>query len=105
MSFLASPWKLWGSDRIEDKRTVLKLAFSERLAYERGKGFRTPKTTMPFNMLGGLHMQNCEMADNEVVTSNSVFEILEEWEKHLKSVSYQVDDFAVDELPAEEPQP
>ena len=28
--FLASPWNLWSSDRIEDKRTVLKLAFADR---------------------------------------------------------------------------
>ncbi len=63
MSFLASPWNLWASERIEDKRTVLKLAFSERLAYNRKTGFRTPKTSMPFNMLGGNQMQLCEMAD------------------------------------------
>jgi hypothetical protein len=31
--FLASPYQLWTSDRIEDKRTVLKLAFADRLAY------------------------------------------------------------------------
>lgn len=63
MNFLASPWKLWESDRIEDKRTVLKLAFSERLAYCRKTGFRTPKTSMPFNMLGGNHLPMCEMAE------------------------------------------
>ncbi|MDJ1007688.1 MAG: recombinase family protein [Paracoccaceae bacterium] len=63
MRFLASPWNLWTSPRIEDKRTVLKLAFSERLAYSRKTGFRTPKTTMPFNVLGGNHMQMCEVAE------------------------------------------
>ena len=63
MQFLASPWKLWASDRIEDKRTVLKLTFSERLAYSRENGFRTPKTAMPFNMLGRNTMPMCEMAE------------------------------------------
>lgn len=29
--FLSNPWKLWNSDRIELKRTVLKLAFADRL--------------------------------------------------------------------------
>ncbi len=65
MQFLANPWKLWASDRIEDKRTVLKLAFSERLAYCRNSGFRTPKTAMPFNTLGGNQMQLCEMAERQ----------------------------------------
>ena len=62
MGFLANPWKLWESDRIEDKRTVLKLAFSDRHAYQRGEGFRTPKTSLPFKMLGGNPMPMCEMA-------------------------------------------
>ena len=62
LAFLSNPWKLWASERLDDKRTVLKLAFSERLAYHRESGFRTAKTTLPFNMLGGHNMQNCEMA-------------------------------------------
>jgi site-specific DNA recombinase len=40
--FLASPWQLWTSDRIEDKRTVLKLAFADRLTHTEEQGFRTP---------------------------------------------------------------
>ncbi|WP_299843956.1 hypothetical protein [uncultured Roseovarius sp.] len=43
MSFLAIPWKLRESDRLEDKRAVLKLTFAERLAYCRKTGFRTPE--------------------------------------------------------------
>ena len=43
MGFLANPWKLWSSPKLEDKRTVLKLTFPDRLAYQRGQGFRTPK--------------------------------------------------------------
>ncbi|MFM1816343.1 MAG: hypothetical protein RLZ98_3038, partial [Pseudomonadota bacterium] len=61
-SFLANPWKLWASDRLEDKRTVLKLAFGERLAYDRNEGLRTPKTTLPFKVLGDICMEKCEMA-------------------------------------------
>ncbi|MEM1009765.1 MAG: hypothetical protein AAGJ35_12250, partial [Myxococcota bacterium] len=44
LQFLANPQKLWASDRLEGKRTVLKLAFDERLAYCRQQGLRTPKT-------------------------------------------------------------
>ena len=40
-SFIATPWKLWASERFEDKRTVLKLAFTRPLAYVRNEGFRT----------------------------------------------------------------
>ena len=62
LGFLSNPWKLWASPRLEDKRTVLKLAFSERLAYSRKSGLRTPKTTLPFKVLGGFSMSESEMA-------------------------------------------
>jgi len=52
MTFLSSPYKLWDSTRLEDKRTVLKLTFAKRLVYCRNEGFRTPKTTLPFKALG-----------------------------------------------------
>lgn len=60
--FLASPWKLWVSDRLEDKRTVLKLAFADRLAYVRNEGFRTPSFSLPFKALGNFEGQEFEMA-------------------------------------------
>jgi hypothetical protein len=40
--FLASPWQLWTADRIEDKRTVYKLAFADRLTHTEKQGFRIP---------------------------------------------------------------
>jgi site-specific DNA recombinase len=58
--FLANPWKLWASDRLEDKRTVLKLAFSERLAFDRKTGLRTPQVSEPFRFLRNFS-QKCEM--------------------------------------------
>lgn len=61
MDFLASPWKLWESDRLEDKRTVLKLAFAERLTYRRGEGFRTPEISMPFKVLDSFNLPKEEM--------------------------------------------
>ncbi len=51
MEFLAKPHKLRHSERLEDKRAVLKLTFSDRLAYVRNEGFRTAKTTLPFKVL------------------------------------------------------
>ena len=51
LAFLSSPWKLWESGQLNLRRTVLRLAFSERIAYDRKTGFRTPKTTLPFKVL------------------------------------------------------
>lgn len=38
LAFIANPYKLWTSGDLEHKRTVAKLAFSERIVYQRGKG-------------------------------------------------------------------
>ena len=65
LQFLVNPWKLWASDRLEDKRTVLKLTFDERLAYCRNQGLRTQKTTIPFNVLGDINMGKCHMAERQ----------------------------------------
>ena len=53
MGFLANPWNLWKSDRMEDKRTVLKLAFEGNLIYCRKEGLRNPELSMPFKALDG----------------------------------------------------
>ncbi len=52
VTFLANPWKLWKSEKVEDRRAVLKLAFADRLPYVRGEGYRTAKISMPFRLLG-----------------------------------------------------
>ena len=59
--FLANPCKLWGSERIEDRRAVLKLCFEGRLPYMRGEGYRTAKISMPFRLLGDANMLKKEM--------------------------------------------
>ncbi|MEM8760639.1 MAG: recombinase zinc beta ribbon domain-containing protein, partial [Pseudomonadota bacterium] len=60
--FLSSPWKIWESDGLAAKRTVLKLAFEDRLPYCRKTGLRTPKTTLAFKVLAGNGRTECEMA-------------------------------------------
>lgn len=50
-AFLANPWKLWASERLEDRVTTLRMVFSEPLAYCRKEGLRTAKTTFPFKAL------------------------------------------------------
>jgi two-component system, OmpR family, response regulator len=54
--FLSSPCNIWKSDRIEDRRAVLKLAFADRLPYVRGEGYRTAKISMLFKLLGDVQM-------------------------------------------------
>jgi site-specific DNA recombinase len=51
ITFLANPWKLWNSERIEYKRAVLKLAFNTNLQYVRNQGFRTAELSLPFMAL------------------------------------------------------
>ncbi len=51
IAFLGNPQKLWHSERLEDKRTALKLTFEDRLVYQRNRGFRTPKTSIVFKVL------------------------------------------------------
>ena len=53
MLFLANPCKIWENGGLEYKRMVLRLVFADNLAYTRGIGYRTPKTTIPFKVLEG----------------------------------------------------
>ncbi|MEM8597602.1 MAG: recombinase family protein [Pseudomonadota bacterium] len=53
LSFLANPLKLWHSERPEDRRIVLRLAFGDRLSYCRHEGYSNPNLTFPFKALGG----------------------------------------------------
>ena len=86
MSFLANPWKLWDSGNLILRKTMLRMVFDERLASCRKEGFRTPKTTIPFKVLGDIRMGKCEMAGLTGENSNSIFETLEEWNAYLKAV-------------------
>jgi hypothetical protein len=51
LDFLGNPQKLWDSERLEDERVVLKLAFVDQLAYVRNEGFRTAVLALPFKVL------------------------------------------------------
>ena len=53
-AFLANPCKLWLSDRLADKRMVLRLAFAGRLPYHRIEGFQTAIPALPFRLLAGI---------------------------------------------------
>ncbi len=62
MAFLANPWKLWASGRLEHRRTVLKLAFADKPTFTRSGGLRTPAIALPFSLLRRLERPNLEMA-------------------------------------------
>ena len=61
LTFLANPWKIWNSGKFTLQRTVLRLAFSERISYCRKTGYRTPKTTLPFKVLEGFYKGDSEL--------------------------------------------
>ena len=53
LKFLANPYKLWETGDITLRRTVLRLAFTDRISYHRNKGPRTSKTALIFKALRG----------------------------------------------------
>lgn len=61
MRFLSNPLNLWRSSRLEDKRAVLKLTFSDQLSYHRDEGFRTANLSLPFKVLGNVLCSKNEM--------------------------------------------
>ncbi|VAW75400.1 hypothetical protein MNBD_GAMMA13-702 [hydrothermal vent metagenome] len=65
LAFLANPYNLWASGRLEDQRAVLKLAFADRLSYARNEGFRTANLALPFKALAGFEGGDIEMARPE----------------------------------------
>ena len=51
LTFLANPWKLWETGNIALRRTVLRLAFVDRIEYCRKQGPRNPQIALSFKAL------------------------------------------------------
>lgn len=51
LTFLANPYKLWETGHTALRRLVLKLAFADRIQYDRNQGPRTPEIALPFKAL------------------------------------------------------
>ena len=49
--FLSNPVKLWRSEEIRHKKTVLKLTFARQLSYTKKDGFRTVYPSLPFELI------------------------------------------------------
>jgi DNA invertase Pin-like site-specific DNA recombinase len=67
MQFLSNPQGIWENGNIQMRRLVLKLTFTERMAYDREKGFLNPKKAFPFRILEEPTMQKLQVVGPEVV--------------------------------------
>ena len=54
LEFVRDPKVLWNSNKLEDKRAVLKLAFTSKLRYRRNQGYRTAEIAKPFRLFNAL---------------------------------------------------
>ena len=72
MEFLANPSKLWASERLEDKRLVLRLAFSDKLPYLKNEGYRTAKTTLPFKVLAAISPGKYDLVELRGLAANTL---------------------------------
>ena len=61
--FLANPSILLEKGSLEQRRLLARLAFPNRLTYDRETGYRTPEIALPFKHLGGNQVQNCKMVE------------------------------------------
>lgn len=73
LAFLANPWSLWASGRLEDRRMVLKLAFAKPLRYTRDSGLRTAELSLPFKMLQGQNLADGNWRAGQNRTANTYF--------------------------------
>ena len=61
LKFLANPWNLWETGRLEDRRAMLKLVFGGNIVFDRFEGFQTPEISLPFKALGAISGAEKEM--------------------------------------------
>jgi len=92
LDFIASPCQFWQSERLEDKRALLKLAFSDSLVYTRNEGLKTPSVSLPFKVLESFREGKSVMArpardsSNPFSEPSHLFDTLEYWAKILKAL-------------------
>lgn len=72
--FIRNPYSLWLSEDLEDKRMVLKLAFAQRLAYDKKTGFRTAEKSLPFTVLGNISTQESVLVEGEGFEPSNSYE-------------------------------
>ena len=90
--FLSNPWNIWEKGDLTLGLLVLRLGFAEPNSYGPDKGVRAPKTTLSFNMLAGICGENEAMAHLGGESSNTLFDILAQWNQVLKSIDLPAND-------------
>ena len=63
IEFLGNPQKLWDSNNIEHRRMLLRMAFADKITYDRNQGFRTAAMSQPFLALEDFKHGKYEMVD------------------------------------------
>jgi len=63
---------------------LLRMAFGDKIIYDRHSGFRTAVFSQPFMLLADLREGNYEMVELSGEVSNRLFEVLENWVQNLK---------------------
>lgn len=61
LRFLSRPWDIYKNGSHAVRQTVLRLAFSHPLSFTPEGVYGTPKTALPFKVLGGFSSKKCEM--------------------------------------------
>ena len=59
--FLSNPQKIWLDGEFEQKRMLLRMAFTDKLTYIRNQGFRTAAIALPFSLMREIANDNSEM--------------------------------------------
>ena len=54
IEFLSNPWNIWRSGDINYRRLVLRMAFAERIPYDRKTGSLNTKKALPFSVLDSI---------------------------------------------------
>ena len=90
-SFLENPQKLWVSGDLIAQKTVLKLAFDEKLRYRKNEGYRTVLTSRPFRFFRLLSADNSIMVrpNGDISNFSDVHEVINtmvEWSQILNNL-------------------
>jgi len=91
LNFLENPQKLWVSGDLIAQKTVLKLAFDEKLRYRKNEGYRTVLTSRPFRFFRLLSADNSIMVrpNGDISNFSDVHEVINtmvEWSQILNNL-------------------
>lgn len=61
LQILSIPWKIWENGTLLNRKMLFRLAFLDRLTYCRIGGYKTPKISILFKVLGEIQDNKCKM--------------------------------------------